>query len=127
MSVSVSIDPKALERILRGRTAQRRVRARTDRVEAEARRGGARHGSMGDAVRSEVRPGRGGLPAGRVWVQHPAGRYVLEGTRAHIIRPRRRKALRFTARSGDLVFAKLVRHPGYRGDNFLLEALRRGR
>lgn len=131
MSVSVTVDPRFLERILRGRLARRRVQARTDRVEALARQGGNRHGSMGEAVRSRVVDGRDGLPRGEVWVAHPAGRYLLEGTRPHIIRPRRsrgpRARLRFRARSGDVVFAKLVRHPGYRGDNFLLDALRRGR
>lgn len=81
---------------------------------------------MGDAVKSEVRQGPKG-PYGVVWVAHPAGRYVMEGTKRHLIRPRRAKALRFRARSGDLVFTKLVRHPGFRGDNFLLEALRRAR
>jgi hypothetical protein len=131
VSVSVTIDPRFLERILRGPLARARVRARTDRVEALAQRGGDRHGSMGDAVRSRVADGADGLPRGEVWVAHSAGRYVLEGTRPHLIRPRRARGpkarLRFRARSGDVVFTKLVRHPGYRGDNFLLEALRRGR
>lgn len=127
MSVRVTIDPRALNRILRGRRARQRVAERTERVAEFARQGGARHGSMGSAIRTSVEPDRRGRPRGTVWVQHRAGRYVLEGTRPHRIRPRRAKALRFTARSGDLVFTKLVRHPGYRGDNFLLEALRRGR
>lgn len=131
MSVRVTVDPRFLERILRGTLARSRVQARTDRVTTLAQRGGDRHGSMGDAVRSRVTDGPDGLPRGEVWVAHPAGRYVLEGTRPHVIRPRRSRGpkarLRFRARSGDIVFTKLVRHPGYRGDNFLLEALRRGR
>lgn len=131
MSVVVTVDPRFLDRILRGRIAARNVQRRTDRVVALAEQGGARHGSMGDAVRSRVEPDRNGRPTGIVWVDHPAARYVLEGTPKHIIVPRRsrgRKArLRFRARSGDVVFARIVHHPGYRGDNFLLEALRRAR
>jgi len=48
--------------------------------------------------------------------------FVLYGTRPHIIKPRRKKALRFV-KLGDFVFAKRVRHPGYRGDNFLQKAI----
>lgn len=127
MSVSVTVDPRFLDLVLRGRVARRRVAARTERVVRLAEQGGARHGSMGRSIRSRIDTDARGLPQGVVWVAHPAGRYVLEGTRAHLIRPRRARALRFKARSGDIVFAKLVRHPGYRGSNFLLEALRRAR
>ena len=72
-----------------------------------------------------------------------AGPYLEKGTRAHIIRPRRAKALRFPAkgvgttrggrvRSGELrrlgnsayIFAKAVRHPGTKAKPFLLPAAR---
>jgi hypothetical protein len=48
---------------------------------------------------------------------------VHDGTRPHIIRPRRAKALRFRA-GGRVVFAKVVRHPGTRARPFLDRALR---
>ena len=47
--------------------------------------------------------------------------YVHEGTRPHLIRPRRAKALRFEI-GGRTVFAKLVRHPGTRARPFLRNA-----
>ncbi|MGJ3558827.1 hypothetical protein ACR6C2_07560 [Streptomyces sp. INA 01156] len=47
---------------------------------------------------------------GVITCDHPATRYVLDGTRPHIIRPRRAKALRFEA-GGEVVFAAYARHP----------------
>lgn len=40
------------------------------------------------------------------------GAGVRGGTRPHIIRPRRARALRFTVGSGQIVFAQVVHHPG---------------
>jgi hypothetical protein len=48
--------------------------------------------------------------------------YVLDGTEPHVIRPRRRKALRFIA-GGGIVFATKVNHPGTQANNFLVRAL----
>jgi Bacteriophage HK97-gp10, putative tail-component len=48
---------------------------------------------------------------------------VHDGTRPHVIRPRRAKALRFRV-GGRVVFARVVRHPGTRGRPFLDRALR---
>lgn len=48
---------------------------------------------------------------------------VHDGTRPHIIRPRRAKALRFRM-GGRIVYAKFVRHPGTRARPFLDRALR---
>jgi hypothetical protein len=59
----------------------------------------------------------------RVECSHPAVLYVIQGTRPHIIRPNRRKALRWSS-GGRFVFAKLVHHPGNRANNFLLKAMR---
>ncbi|MFJ8301600.1 HK97 gp10 family phage protein [Streptomyces sp. NPDC094447] len=47
---------------------------------------------------------------------------VNDGTRPHIIRPKRAKALKFTV-GGKTVYAKVVRHPGTRGNPFLDKAL----
>ena len=57
---------------------------------------------------------------------HPAVRYVLDGTRPHIIRPRRAKALRFDV-GGRVVFAAVVHRPGTKPNPFLQRALREGR
>jgi hypothetical protein len=48
--------------------------------------------------------------------------YEHDGTQPHVIRPRRRKALRFIA-GGQVVFATRVNHPGTRGSHFLSRAL----
>lgn len=47
---------------------------------------------------------------------------VNDGTRPHIIRPRRAQALRFTI-GGRVVYAKVVHHPGTRPNPFLDKAL----
>jgi len=49
--------------------------------------------------------------------------FVNDGTRPHIIRPRRAQVLRFTV-GGRTVFAKVVHHPGTRPRPFLDRALR---
>lgn len=49
----------------------------------------------------------------------PHAVFVHWPTRAHIIRPRNRKALRFPV-GGAFAFAKFVRHPGYRGDPYFV-------
>lgn len=58
---------------------------------------------------------------------HPAVHYVLDGTRPHLIRPRRRNGvLRFVV-DGQVVYSAYARHPGTRPNNFLARALRLGR
>lgn len=47
---------------------------------------------------------------------------VNDGTRPHVIRPRRAKALRFKV-GGRTVYAAVVRHPGTRARPFLDRAL----
>lgn len=49
--------------------------------------------------------------------------YVHDGTRPHVIRPRRRRALKFNV-GGQVVFAQSVNHPGTRSRPFLTRALR---
>ena len=50
---------------------------------------------------------------------------VHEGSRAHIILPRRAKVLRFKTQSGKVVYTKRVRHPGYKGNPFMERAVDR--
>lgn len=49
--------------------------------------------------------------------------YHMLGTAPHVIRARRRKALRFVTAGGQVVFAQKVNHPGTRGTHFLTRAL----
>ncbi len=65
---------------------------------------------------------RGGVPVAIIQATTEYAFFEHEGTRAHLIRARRRKALRFPA-GGGLVFATVVRHPGTTGSKFLLNAL----
>lgn len=46
-----------------------------------------------------------------------------EGTRPHIIRSVRAKALRWVAKDGSIVFAKSVFHPGTHPNRYLLDSL----
>ena len=59
-------------------------------------------------------------------LQHaPHAVFVHWGTRAHVIRPRDRKALRWASGQGGatrFIFAKWVNHPGYVGDPYLVQA-----
>ena len=48
---------------------------------------------------------------------------VNDGTRPHVIRPRNRQVLRFRV-GGQVVFARVVNHPGTRARPFLDRALR---
>ncbi|MDX3237209.1 hypothetical protein PV392_16325 [Streptomyces sp. ME03-5709C] len=125
MSVEVRIDQGRLARLLRARggIAERKLRQRTRRVASIAEREAP--GSMGDDVSWRIEAGPRGLQ-GVVTCSHPAVRFVLDGTRPHLIRPRRAKALRFEV-GGRTVYAKLVRHPGTRANNFLRRALEQGR
>ena len=125
MSVEVRVDPGRLARLLRARggIAERGLRRRTERVAGIARREAP--GRMGNYINWKIESGPGGLQ-GVIVCDHPATLFVLYGTRPHIIRPRRKKALRFDV-GGRTVFAAVVHHPGTRPNDFLGRALRAGR
>lgn len=124
MPVEVRIDPGRIARTLRLRNGvvARRLAGRTERTARIAEREAP--GRMGNFVSWKVVDGPGGLQ-GVIVCDHPATRFVLDGTRPHIIRPRRKKALRFVV-DGEVVFAAKVRHPGTRPNDFLGRALRMG-
>lgn len=54
----------------------------------------------------------------------PYGPWVHQGTKAHVIRPKRRMALRWVSQDSVFLFAKRVKHPGTKKDPFLYDALR---
>lgn len=59
-----------------------------------------------------------------VFANRPYARFVHEGTRPHIIRPRRAKALSFFwPKAGRQVFFAHVNHPGTRANAFLRDAV----
>lgn len=123
VSTSFNLDRSRVERMLRlpGGMVYRNMERRVRRVEAEAVRRAP--GSMGTGIRSQIQRGPGGDFRGVIRSTHPATIYVVSGTRPHIIRPVRAKALRFTV-GGQVVYAKIVHHPGTRANNFLAESLR---
>jgi hypothetical protein len=51
----------------------------------------------------------------------PHALFVVWGTRPHLIKPNKRKALRWPS-DGKFIFAHTVHHPGYKGDNYLYQA-----
>lgn len=125
MAVSVTIDAGRIARLLRVRNGPvaRKLADRTRRTAQIAAREAP--GTMGQYITWRVEMGPRGLQ-GVIVCDHPATPYVLNGTRPHIIRPRRAKALRFKV-GPRTVFAAHVRHPGTAANNFLARALRLGR
>ena len=55
------------------------------------------------------------------------GIYVVAGTAPHEIRPAGASCLAFRARSGEMVFTRLVRHPGTKPNPFLERAAEKTR
>lgn len=51
----------------------------------------------------------------------PHAEFVHWGTRPHLIKPSKKKALRWTS-GNRFVFAKFVKHPGYKGDPYFVAA-----
>jgi hypothetical protein len=125
VSTSFDLHRTAIERMLRlpGGLVYRNMERRVQRVEAVARQRAP--GSMGDGrnITVAIRRGPGGDFQGVINSRHPATLYVIGGTRPHVIRPMRARALRFTVGS-QTVYAKAVMHPGTKPNNFLAEALR---
>jgi len=125
VSTSFNLDRSRIERMLRlpGGMVHRNMEQRVRRVEAEARRRAPGSMGRGSNITSQIRRGPGGDFQGVINSRHPATLYVLYGTRPHVIRPVRAKALRFTVGS-QTVYAKVVMHPGTKPNNWLRDALR---
>jgi hypothetical protein len=123
VSTSFRLDQSRVARLLRlpGGAVDRSLRRRVERVQAAAQR--LAPGSMGNGIRTSLRYTHDG-PVGTITSTHPATIYVVNGTRPHIIRPKRAGGvLRFEI-GGRVVYARYVNHPGARPNNFLIEALR---
>jgi len=101
-------------------TVGRNCQQRADRTAARARQFAP--GSMSERIAPPIVQRSADGPSADITVRHPAVGYVINGTRPHQIRPRTKKALRFTV-GGRVVFAKLVNHPGTQANDFLNKAL----
>jgi len=121
-SGQIRIDRTRLERMLRlpGGLVDRNLRRRTIRVVNRARE--LAPGSMGRGIVWHIE-GRGRDLSAVIVSTHHATQYVVNGTRPHLIRPVRARALRFVV-NGRVVFAQLVHHPGSQANDFLNKALR---
>ena len=95
-------------------------RARLVKAEAE-RLVGVDSGRLKRTIRIERGTGYVEVVAGRPGKTPYLG-YHLYGAPPHVIRVRRRKALRFEM-NGEIVFAKKVNHPGNAANPFLQRAL----
>ncbi len=123
VSTSFRLDPGRVARLLRlpGGVVDRSLRRRVERVQSAAQR--LAPGTMGQGIRTRIEYRSTG-PHGAIISTHPATIYVVNGTRPHIIRPRRPGGvLRFTV-GGRVVYARYVNHPGTKPNNFMIQALR---
>ena len=95
----------------------------------KAQEGAGRHFKTGALFRSLYNRA---IPNGREVGHDPLGtrikgsddsydKFVIFGTPPHRIYPRTKKALRWSG-GGVFHFAKVVNHPGYRGDNYMQAA-----
>lgn len=90
---------------------------------AGAQRSADKHTKTGALVRSlKLRR----LANGQREVYHdlheaPHALFVHWGTRPHVIRPKNKRVLRWV-NGGEFIFAKVVHHPGYKGDPYLVNA-----
>lgn len=72
-------------------------------------------------LRASIRPTQTSVFGARVTADAKHARWIHDGTRAHTIRARRSKALRFV-QDGQVRFARSVYHPGTAPRPFLSEA-----
>lgn len=121
-SAHVNLSQSAFQRLISavGGPGQRLLERKAQRVADLARTYAAGHGSIPAGI--VVGPYRD--KSIKVISTNPHTSFVHDGTRAHQIRPRRPGGvLRFEV-GGRVVFARVVNHPGYRGDPYLTRALR---
>lgn len=124
VSTSFNLDRGRIERMLRlpGGIVHRNMERRVRRVETEAINRAP--GSVGQGIRVSIQRGPGGEFRGVIRSTHPASIYLVNGTRPHMIFPRRPGGvLRFTV-GGRVVYARYVSHPGTQPNNWLRDALR---
>lgn len=83
---------------------------------------GVKTGQLQRSIKGNVTTS-GGI-VGTVGSDNPIAYLHHEGTRAHIITPRRAHTLRFASR-GRIVYTKIVHHPGTKPNRFLTDNLRK--
>lgn len=118
----IRLDRGQLGRTISGEAA-RTLRRRAPQVLARARmRAPVDTGRLRSSGRIEYTSTFGFRPKATVIFDVDYAAVVNDGSRPHVIRPKRAKALRF--RIGNrVVFATVVNHPGTKGTHFLDKAL----
>jgi hypothetical protein len=107
--------PASLERNVLLRMSQRAY--------DESYSGAERHSKKGNLLASLYnRAVPGGREVGHDPQRAPHALFVNVGSKPHEIRPKDKKALRW-ASGGKFFFSKLVHHPGYIGDAYVIGAL----
>lgn len=103
--------------------APRRALARTaEDVEEFVGREVSRHSQSGAIFASIVKRREGdGWFVGHDGQRAPHAIFVHWPTKPHLIKPRKKKVLRWPA-AGGFRFAKVVHHPGYKGDPWMVRA-----
>lgn len=87
-----------------------------------AQRGASRHSKSGALLQSLFNKKiTGGRAVGHDTGRAPQALWVNFGARPHKIVPSKKKALRW-AGPGGFIFAKIVNHPGYIGDPYIIKA-----
>lgn len=95
-----------------------------ERIHELAREGADKHtktGALIDSLGHGPRKIPGGWKISHNRQRAPHAVFVHWGTRPHTIQPKKRKVLRWAGPDG-FIFAKAVRHPGYKGDPWMVRA-----
>jgi hypothetical protein len=128
MALRYRANQAALTHMLEGRTGVVVLHIANEgrRVEGNARRLiGVKTGALKASIGSRIVRSNPGYNVEVFAGNTPAtAKYVMphhDGSKPHIIRPRRRRYLKFQA-GGRTVFARKVNHPGNRANPFLLRA-----
>lgn len=124
VSVSVKVDKRRLENLIRQSPAKARAETQRQAVALRddiRRRIPKRTGETARKTHEEQR----GPYEWAVAIPEVPGRFLIEGTRPHVIRPRKPGGvLRFGGAGGTVVFATVVHHPGTKANPFAEQAAR---
>lgn len=119
---SIRLNPQAVRAELT-RLTRRPVADVADQVVAQAKLNApVQTGYLRNSIRKVPTFNARG-PAFRVEATANYAPFVEEDTRPHVIRPRHGKVLKFRI-GGRVVYAKIVHHPGTKGQHFLAKAVR---
>lgn len=125
MKVTVKVSGTQAVRLQMQRLARAPFKAlaqTAEDVEELAEAGAAKHNKTGALVRSlYLRRIADGFEVGHDLQHAPHAVFVHWGTKPHVIRPKNKKTLRWPS-GGAFSFARSARHPGYKGDPWLVRA-----